>query len=68
MGIAERLQTASWPQFALWFAAGTSTLQPIGQLLEITSSMAGAVVLGLLLARLFELRQARLFGKLRHGP
>jgi hypothetical protein len=67
MGIAERLQTASWPQFASWFAAGTATLQPIGQFLEITSSMAGAVVLGLLLARLFELRQARLLAKLRHG-
>ena len=42
MRIAERLQTANWPQFALWFGVGPATLQPIGQLLEITSSMAGA--------------------------
>jgi hypothetical protein len=65
MRIAEHLQTASWPQFALWFGAGAATLQPIGQLLEITSSMAGAALLGILLARLSELRQARLLGTLR---
>jgi hypothetical protein len=65
--IAERLQAASWPQFALWFGVGAATLQPIGQLLEITSSMAGAALLGILLARLFERRQARLLGALRPG-
>lgn len=67
MRIAERLQTATWPQFGLWFGAGAATLQPIGQLLEITSSMAGAALLGLLLGRLFELRQARLLTMLRPG-
>lgn len=67
MRIAERVQTASWPQFALWFGVGAATLQPIGQLLEITSSMAGAALLGILLARLFELRQARLLSALRPG-
>jgi hypothetical protein len=67
MRIADRLQAANWPQFALWFGAGSATLQPIGQLLEITSSMAGAALLGILLARLFALRQARLLGSLRAG-
>jgi hypothetical protein len=63
--IAERLQAGNWPQFALWFGVGAATLQPIGQLLEITSSMAGAALLGLLLARFFEMRQARLLTALR---
>jgi hypothetical protein len=67
MRAAERLQTASWPRFALWFGVGAATLQPIGQLLEITSSMAGAAVIGLLLARYAERRQARLVGSLRSG-
>src|SRR5262249_41123912 len=50
MRIAELLQTGAWPQLALWFGVGTATLQPIGQLLEITGSMAGAAVIGVLLA------------------
>jgi hypothetical protein len=65
--IAERLQTSSWPQFGLWFGVGAATLQPIGQLLEITGSMAGAAVIGLLLARYSELRPAHLLGALMNS-
>jgi hypothetical protein len=67
MQIAERLQTANWPQFALWFGLGGATLQPISQLVEITSSMAGAAVLGLLLAHYTESRQARETGTVKPG-
>ncbi len=67
MQIAERLQSASWPQFALWFGVGAATLAPIGQLVEVTASMAGAAVIGVLLARYSEKRQARLVGTLRSG-
>jgi hypothetical protein len=65
MQIAERLRAANWPQFALWFGLGAATLQPIGQLLEITGSMAGAGLLGALLARYAGMGQAQVFGTLR---
>jgi hypothetical protein len=53
MRAAIYLLDANWPRFVLWFVMGGATLQPIGQLLEITSSVAAAAVLGMALKPLF---------------
>lgn len=43
--VATGLVSADWPKTVTWFLVGCSALQPIGQLLEVTSSMAAAAVL-----------------------
>ena len=42
------LQNEVWNEVALWFAVGSSMLQPIGQLVEISASMGAAAVVGVL--------------------
>jgi hypothetical protein len=53
MRAAIYLLDANWPRFVMWFIMGGAALQPIGQLLEITSSVAAAAVLGIALKPLF---------------
>lgn len=48
------LLRADWPRFVLWFMIGAAMLAPLNQLLEVTSSMAAAFVLGFLVNKVLE--------------
>jgi hypothetical protein len=50
--IADSLLAESWGALALWFPVGASMLQPIGSLVEISSSAMGAAIIGAIVKRL----------------
>jgi hypothetical protein len=49
--VARGLLTDSWGDLAFWFPIGASLLQPIGSLVEISSSAAGAAIIGAVVKR-----------------
>lgn len=49
--VSTSIRDRAWSEAGLWFAIGLSAMQQIGQLAEITSSIAGAAVFGLVAIR-----------------
>lgn len=50
--VSDSILNQQWSLAGLWFAVGLSAIQPIGQLVEVTSSMAAAAVFGAMALRL----------------
>jgi len=46
------IRDQEWSKAGLWFAVGLSAIQPIGQLVEVTTSMAAAAVFGIMAHKL----------------
>jgi hypothetical protein len=47
--VSNNLMTGAWGGVAFWFPVGASMLQPIGSLVEISSSAAAAAIIGLII-------------------
>lgn len=52
--VSTSIRDRVWADAGLWFAVGLSAMQQIGQLAEITSSMAAAAVFGIIARKLSE--------------
>jgi hypothetical protein len=52
--VSTSIRDQDWSTAGLWFAVGLSAMQPGGQLVEVTSSVAAAAVFGIAARRLYQ--------------
>ena len=55
--LANSLVRRTWPVVGTWFAIGVALGQPLGQLVEVTGSVAAAAIVGLTIQRYVERRR-----------